>query len=194
MIESHLSRMWHRMVAVLAVLYCAAAPRVAAAEGITIKSAELLRNGSVYTLQATYDVGLTATMEDMLGRGITLTFVTEFELLTPRWWTFNLWNRAVTDFSVQHRLSYNALTRQYRLGYGALHQNFDNLAEALAVLGRVRYATAVHVAEIDPDRVYLAALRLRLDPSQLPKPLQIDALASNDWSLSSDWYRWTFTP
>jgi len=28
----------------------------------------------------------------------------------------------------------------------------------------------------------------------LPKPLQIDALGSSDWSLSSDWYRWTFKP
>ena len=38
------------------------------------------------------------------------------------------------------------------------------------------------------------ALRLRLDTSQLPKPLQIDALGSSDWNLGSDWYRWTFKP
>ena len=62
------------------------------------------------------------------------------------------------------------------------------------MLGRVRYATAVRNQDIDPDGVYLAALRLRLDTSQLPKPLQIDALASSDWRLSSDWYRWTFKP
>ena len=61
----------------------------------------------------------------------------------------------------------------------------------LAVLGRVRYAPAVRFQEVDPQDVYLAALRLRLDPSQLPKPLQIDALGSSDWNLSSDWYRWT---
>jgi hypothetical protein len=42
--------------------------------------------------------------------------------------------------------------------------------------------------------VYLAELRLRLDTTQLPKPLQINALASRDWNLSSDWYRWTFRP
>ena len=194
MTDSHLAGAWRRVVALLAVLFGAAAAQGAAAEGITIKSAELLRNGSVYALQANYEVGLTSTLEDMLDRGITLTFVTEFELLTPRWWTFNLWNRTVTDFTIQHRLSYNALTRQYRLAFGALHQNFDSLGEVLAVLGRVRYATAVHIEDVDTDTAYLAALRLRLDTTQLPKPLQIDALASNDWSLSSDWYRWTFTP
>jgi hypothetical protein len=194
MTTPHRTRAWGRVAVLLAMLYGAATTQTARAEGITIKSAELVRNGSAYALQANYEIGLTATLEDMLDRGITLTFVTEFELLTPRWWTFGLWNRVATDFSITHRLSYNALTRQYRLAYGALHQNFESLAEALGVLGRVRYATAVRIEEIDLDTVYLAALRLRLDIARLPKPLQIGALASNDWSLTSDWYRWTFTP
>jgi hypothetical protein len=47
---------------------------------------------------------------------------------------------------------------------------------------------------VDSERVYIAALRLRLDTSQLPKPLQINALGSRDWNLTSDWYRWTFQP
>ena len=48
--------------------------------------------------------------------------------------------------------------------------------------------------DVDADAIYTAAVRLRLDTSQLPKPLQIDALGSRDWNLSSDWYRWTFRP
>jgi hypothetical protein len=194
MTDSLLSRTWRRVLAALAVPLTAAIATGAIAQGVTIKSAELLPNGSGYALEANYDVTLTSTLEDMLHRGITLTFVTEFELLTPRWWTFNLWNRTVADYSIQHRLSYNALTRQYRLAFGALHQNFDNLTEAMAELGRVRNSLVVRSQEIETDRAYLAALRLRLDTSQLPKPLQIDALASNDWRLSSDWYVWTFKP
>jgi len=194
MTDSLLSRTWRRVLAALAVPLTAAIATGAIAQGVTIKSAELLPNGSGYALEANYDVTLTSTLEDMLHRGITLTFVTEFELLTPRWWTFNLWNRTVADYSIQHRLSYNALTRQYRLAFGALHQNFDNLTEAMAELGRVRNSLVVRSQEIETDRAYLAALRLRLDTSQLPKPLQIDALASNDWHLSSDWYVWTFKP
>jgi len=102
--------------------------------------------------------------------------------------------RTISEFRTQHRLSYNALTRQYRVSFGTLNQNFDTLDEALAVIGRVRYSPAVRFQEIEPENVYLAVLRLRLDTSQLPKPLQIDALGSSDWSLSSDWYRWTFKP
>lgn len=185
--------------AVLAALLGAAilavsAVRPALAEGVLIKSAELTPTEAGYALDATYDIGLTQTLEDALTRGIALSFVTEFELLTPRWWTFNLWNRTVSEFSTQHRLSFNALTRQYRLNFGAVHQSFDTLQEALAVIGHVRYVPAIRYQEVEPKRNYIAALRLRLDTSQLPKPLQIDALGSTNWDLGSDWYRWTFKP
>lgn len=166
----------------------------AQAQGIFIKSAELSPTEAGYALDATYDVVLTSTLEEALSHGVALTFVTEFEVLYPRWWTFNLWNRVVSEFRTQHKLSYHALTRQYRLTFGALSQNFDSLSEALAVIGRVRYSPAVRYQEVDPGRIYTAALRLRLDTSQLAKPLQIDALGSSDWNLSSDWYRWTFRP
>ena len=166
----------------------------ARAGGIYIKSAELAPTEAGYALDATYDIALTPTLEEALTRGVTLTFVTEFELIYPRWWTLNLWNRTISEFRTQHRLYYHALTRQYRLGFGALSQNFDTLAEALAVVGRVHYVPAVRFQEVDPRDVYIAALRLRLDTSRLPKPLQIDALGSSDWNLSSDWYRWTFKP
>ena len=41
---------------------------------------------------------------------------------------------------------------------------------------------------------YEAAVRERLDVNQLPKPFQINALASREWQLSSDWHRFEFTP
>jgi hypothetical protein len=164
------------------------------AEGIQVKAAELLPVEGGYALVANYEIALTPTLEEALVRGLTLSFVTDFELVYPRWWTLNLWNRVVTDFRIDQRLSYNALTRQYRLSFGSLHQNFDALGDALAVLGRVRRPAAVPQQQVEPGVVYEAALRLRLDTSRLPKPLQVDALASRDWSLTSDWYRWTFTP
>jgi len=35
---------------------------------------------------------------------------------------------------------------------------------------------------------------MRLDVTQLPKPLQVNALTSDDWNLDSDWYRWIVRP
>ena len=106
------------------------------AEGIHIKAAELLQTDGAYVLDASYEVVLSHTLEEALLRGLPLHFVIDFELIQPRSWTFGLWSRTVTDLRQQHRLSYNALTRQYRVSFGNLHQNFDTLDEALAVINR----------------------------------------------------------
>jgi len=189
--DERVRRLLRGTLVALAVVFCVAGAR---AEGIHIKSAELIASETGYLLEANYEITLSHTLEEALLRGLVLPFVIDFELIYPRWWTLNLWNRAIAQFRQQHRLSYNALTRQYRLSFGNLHQNFDALEEALAVLGRVRERAVFTREEVDPDNVYLAELRLRLDTAQLPKPLQINALASRDWNLSADWYRWTFRP
>jgi hypothetical protein len=169
-------------------------PPAARAEGIHIKSAELIPSEADYSLEANYEVTLSHTLEEALLRGLALPFVIDFELTYPRWWTLGLWNRTVVEIHQQHRLSYNALTRQYRVSFGNLNQNSDTLEEALAVIGQVRQPAVFTREDVNTGAVYIAALRLRLDTSQLPKPLQINALGSRDWNLSSDWYRWTFRP
>ena len=177
---------------ILALLF--ALPSSVRAEGIHIKSAELIPSEADYSLEANYEVTLSHTLEEALLRGLALPFVIDFELTYPRWWTLGLWNRTVVEIHQQHRLSYNALTRQYRVSFGNLNQNFDTLEEALAVIGQVRQPAVFTREDVNAGAVYIAALRLRLDTSQFPKPLQINALGSRDWNLSSDWYRWTFRP
>ncbi|HUW51643.1 MAG TPA: DUF4390 domain-containing protein [Sulfuricella sp.] len=41
---------------------------------------------------------------------------------------------------------------------------------------------------------YVAGLRMKLDLARLPKPLQVNALASKEWNLDSEWHRWNITP
>jgi len=178
-----------RWLSAVLALWCDAA--LATTEGIHVKLAELSLNGGEYYLEANFEVGLTPTLEDALNKGLPLHFVVEFELIYPRWYTAYLWNKSVAELELHYRLSYNALTRQYRLSFGALHQNFDTLNEALALLGRVRPRFVVDADALDEDKVYEAAIRMQLDVSQLPKPFQINALASRDWNLASEWFRWT---
>jgi hypothetical protein len=181
-----------RWFAALLALCCGFA--MAAPEGIHVKSAEVTLNAGDFYLEANFEVGLTHTLEDALNKGLPLHFVIEFELIRPRWYTLYLWNKSVVELEQHYRLSYNALTRQYRLSLGALHQNFDTLEEALALLGRLRPRFIADADLLGQNKVYDAAIRMRLDVSQLPKPFQINALASRDWNLSSDWYRWTVAP
>ncbi len=173
-------------------LWCGAA--LAAIEGIHVKLAELSLSGGEYYLEANFEVGLTPTLEDALNKGLPLHFVVEFELIYPRWYTAYLWNKSVATLQQRYRLSYNALTRQYRLSFGALHQNFDTLDDVLALLGRLRRRFVVDADALDEGKVYEAVIHMRLDVSQLPKPFQINALASRDWNLSSESFRWTLKP
>jgi Domain of unknown function (DUF4390) len=164
-----------------------------AAEGIFTKSAELSRSGDEYLLEANFEVGLTTTLEQALNRGLPLHFALEFELIKPRWYTLYLWNKTVLEYRQNYQLSYNALTRQYRLSQDAVYQNFDTLEEALGLLGSLEPRAIAQVDRLDEGVVYEAAIRLELNVTLLPKPFRINAFASRDWNLSSDWYRWTVT-
>jgi hypothetical protein len=35
---------------------------------------------------------------------------------------------------------------------------------------------------------------MRLDTTQLPKPFQLTAITSREWTLTSDWKRFAFAP
>lgn len=168
--------------------------RVAAAESIVIRSADITHRDNVLLLNATHVVSLGSVLEDALDRGVPLNFVTEVEVEYPRWYFLNLWNKTLASWRNDQKLSYNVLTRQYRLSVGTLHQNFDSLKEALAIIGSTRNRVIVPSDPLVPDEVHIAAIRISLDTSQLPKPLQINALGSREWNLTSDWYRWAFKP
>ena len=100
----------------------------------------------------------------------------------------------VVSTSTQYRVSYNAITRQYRVAIGLLSQTFDGLDEVERFLSRVNSRQVATLDQLVKGARYEAALRLRLDINALPKPFQISALASRDWSMQSEWYRWSFTP
>jgi hypothetical protein len=174
-----------------ALLFALAAAPAARAEGIEVQKASLTPSEEGLVLEAEFTIALTPTLEDALSKGVPLYFSVEFELIRPRWYWFN---EKVASQRQQYRLSYNALARQYRVALGKLYQNFGSLAEALAFLSRVRLRELAAPGELARGTTYVAALRMRLDTSQLPRPFQISAVGSRDWSLSSDWHRWSFAP
>ena len=163
----------------------------ACAQGIDVKRPMVTIAEDHFVLQAQFDIALTPTLEDALNKGVPLYFVMEFELIRPRWYWFN---DRVLYLQQEYRLSYNALTRQYRLGVGNLYQNYATLSEALEVMSRVRRRQEVEPGALRRDTTYLAAIRFRLDISQLPKPFQLTALLGREWNIGTDWYRWMVTP
>lgn len=146
--------------------------------------------GGGYSLSADFDLPLTPSLVDALARGVPLHFVAEFELQRPRWWWFDA---VVVQRSLNWRVAYHALTRQYRVTQGASIQSFDSIEEALRTLARLRDWRVVEEDEVQAGVAYEGQVRLRLDTAQLPKPFQIGGLASRDWNPQSQWKRFEFT-
>ncbi len=163
----------------------------ALAEGIDVRNAALVTGEEGYFLEADFEIALNPTLEDALNKGVPLYFLLEFEVIRPRWYWLN---EKVLNTQQQYRLAYNALTRQYRLGVGSLFQNFGSMSEALDFLSRVRRRQVLELGTLTKGVTYTAGVRMRLDVSQLPKPFQLNALASRDWNFGSEWHRWSVTP
>jgi hypothetical protein len=160
---------------------------------IEIGNPQIVAGDDGYVLSADFNFDLNQRLEEAVTKGVVLYFVTEFELTRPRWYWLD---EKVVSRSQTYRLSYHALTRQYRLSTGGLHQSFDSLSEAMRVLSHLRNWVVIEKADnhlVRPGDTYAAALRLRLDITQLPRPFQITALGNRDWNLSSDWKTWQAT-
>ena len=176
---------------------------VAFAEGIVISKAEARLTEEGYQLSADFNIQLSQTVETALKHGVTLYFVSELAINRSRWYWLD--TDVARDEQIS-KLSYNALTQQYRLTHGSLFQTFSDLQEALQVLGH-QTAQTVPISLLDKNGGgYFSRLlkkgndccsamaQMRLDVSQLPKPLQVNALTNEDWNLESKPYRWQIQP
>jgi hypothetical protein len=182
---------WSARVGFAAVLALAALVAPARADTIAVRSAELRADDDRYVLNAEFDLALNPTLEEALQNGVALHFLFEFELVRPRWYWVD---EKALSLTSEYRVSYNALTRQYRVASGLLGQTFESLDEVERFLSRVTSRPVATRDQLAKGARYEAAIRLRLDVNQLPKPFQVSALASREWSLQSEWHRWSFTP
>jgi hypothetical protein len=176
----------------LLFLWAALMPAAAvAAEGIVVQNATVVADDDGWQIDAQFDIQFSPRLEEAVNRGVPLYFVVDFELSRPRWYWFD---EKPIKVSKTYKISYTPLLRQYRLSVGNAYQNFTRFEEVARVLSRLR---GWHVADrgaIKKDGTYQAGLRMRLDTGQLPKPFQLNAIASSDWTLASDWHRWNLSP
>ena len=164
---------------------------LAMAEGIAVKNVVLDAAEDGWSIDAEFDIHFSPRLEEAVNRGVPLYFVVEFELSRPRWYWFD--EKPVVQ-SQTYKITYTPLLRQYRLSMGNTYQNFNSFEEVTRVLSRLRGWHVADKGALKKDQVYQAAVRMRLDTAQLPKPFQLNAIASRDWTLESDWHRWSMTP
>src|SRR5262249_229462 len=170
-----------------ALLLASLAAGAARADDIEVRGVALRATEEGLMLDADFAFELTPRLAEVVANGVPLYFRVEFELIRRRWYWFD---DTTAVRRLQVRLSYHALSRQYRLSTGLLQQNFSTLEEALNVLKRVRNWLVVE-RSVPLSGDYEAALRMRHDVSLLPKPFQLSALTARDLHLDSACYRFT---
>lgn len=149
----------------------------------------LVINGQL-SIDADIGLQLNTTMKQALSRGVPLYFSLDLEIEQPRWWWLN---KTIVDASLERRLSYNALTRSWRVSTGDLAITAASYDEAMAWLTRIRDWPVVMSDRFEPDRQYLGQVRIRLDTDRLARPLQMDSINRNNWALSSPWRPFEFS-
>jgi Domain of unknown function (DUF4390) len=163
-------------------------------EVIGVKSAVVRPSEEAYVIDAEFDFSLTAPLEAALVRGTPLYFVFESEITRSRSFWFD--ESIATSPSVR-RITYVPLTSSYRVDAGGTVSGgaaFTTLDEALRLVRTIRNRPLVDRRVLRAGERYDVSLRLRLDTTQLPKPLQVNTLVSREWTLASDWYRVVLTP
>ena len=173
-------------VAVVAAWLAVLAISPAYADDIEVRDAQLHATEEGLVLDADLDFELSPRLSDVVANGVPLYFRVDFELTRRRWYWFD---ESAASKRLQLRLSYHPLSRQYRLSTGLLQQSFATLDEALNVLRRIRNWLVVDRTVTFDEADYEAAVRMRLDPTLLPKPFQLSALTSRDLQLDSPWKR-----
>jgi len=173
--------LWAGLAALLVAL-------AALANEIAVDDVQLRPAEAGLVLDADFAFDLTPRLAEVVSSGVPLYFRVDFELTRRRWYWFD---ETAASSRLELRLSYHALSRQYRLSTGLLQQSFASLDEALNVLKRIRNWLVVDRTVTFADADYEAAVRMRLDTNLLPKPFQLSALTSRDLQLDSAWRRFT---
>lgn len=119
-------------------------------------------------------------VEDALHKGVPLYFVADASLYhNRRYWR----DRRVASASRTWRLSYQPLTRNYRVSFGGLSQSFDNLPDAVTTVSRIGRWKLAEPGQISDSEALYVEFSYKLDTGMLPRAMQIGIGGQPDWNL-----------
>jgi hypothetical protein len=164
---------------VAALAWCSAG--AASAAGIELTELQVERSDEGLLLDFALRLELPRAVDEALHKGVPLHFVAEATTYRYRWY----WrDRRVAEASRSWRLSWQPLTLNYRVSFGALAQTYPTLADALSALRRSAHWQIAEPPARDDDRYYYVEFSYRLDTSMLPRPLQIGLGGQPEWQLA----------
>jgi hypothetical protein len=147
-----------------------------------ITAFELTRNEDGLHLAFAVDFELPRVVEEALQKGVPLYFVAQAAVFRDRWY----WrDKRVSLAERTWRLTFQPLTRKYRVSFGGLNQTYDTLADALVAVRRTSSWRLADAQAMEGTGHYVE-FSYRLDTSLLPRPLQIGLGNQADWGLRLD--------
>lgn len=171
----------------LALLFVAT-PGAWAQSSATVQRVDVTLHEDGWHLDADIEFQLNPQLREAVERGLPLHFSAQVEITRPRWWWFD---HQVVKAERLWSISYNALLRQWRVSTGGLALPVSSLDDALALVRHIGGWVIAPPDAFRPGEDYEGKLRLRLDVSQLSRPLQVDALNSSAWELATPWTPFT---
>lgn len=134
---------------------------------------------------------LPAAVEEVLAKGVPVTFTAEAEIYRERWYWFD---KRLSFAQRSYRLSFLPLSRRWRVTVAtpsvesgatlSLNQSFDSLSEALGHMKRIAKWRMTDASALEPSLRYRLEFRYRLDVTQLALPMQIGTLGQSDWNVT----------
>lgn len=174
-------RSWWQRLTLVGVLLALHGWTFGQGVALQLLNAERAEDGLAVSFSTRFELPKAA--EDALLKGVAIYFVADVQVLRNRWY----WRDArVAQATRTWRLTWQPLTRQYRVSTGGLHQSFDTLGEAIASLRGVSGWRVSDAKEIEDEGRYYLEFSYRLDTTQLPRPMQIGLGGSQGWTLSVD--------
>lgn len=174
------------LMAMLAVFLISSA---ASAATVRFESAGTYLKDGTYYLDSFAKLDLGAEQQQALANGVNLHFLVELVVHKKRkWWI----DTPILERRLRFKLYYYDLTRHYRVEDLQTGEsiNYRSLAAALRRLGSLSQYALIPARQLKNNRRYGASIRLELDHTRLPGPLQAQALLSRAWQLESEVFRW----
>lgn len=159
---------------------------------ITTQYATMTRQSDgVYALNSDFRLSMPQQLQDAINHGTPVSFQVEFNINRPRWyWS----NENLISSSREQRISFNSLTREYRVSSGVNQYRYNTLNEALLNVSRVSQWRVLWPNQYNVGEPLEGSVRIYLNTSRLPRTYQLNSLTNQGWGLNSGWYTFNFTP
>lgn len=179
-----------RSLALCVVCGLFALPAAAADGRFEVLSATTRVKDDIWFVDARVNLELSDDAVEALQSGVTLRIAFQYEIRSRRrFWV----DRLVDSRQQSFELQYLSLSQRYvvRDVSDNTVNSYATLFSALRYLGQIRDYRLTADVPADDAETYSFSLRAVLDWEQLPGPLAVLAFWRGDFSLESDWYRWT---